>query len=156
MITRLSEHFTLQEALQSQTAAYLGIDNHPDDKMLIELMETAQFMEGVRSALGGKPIIVTSWYRCPDLERAVAGISPGHRLTGHHPLGAAVDFICPGYGSPIDVCLRLRSLADELKIGQLIHEYRKWVHVSRLSVPNPGVNRFLTIDEKGTRSGILA
>ena len=156
MITRLSEHFTLQEATISQTASMLGIDNSPDDKLLLEMMQTAQFMEEIRKALGERPITVTSWYRCPDLERAITGIAPGHLLTGHHPKGAAVDFICPGYGTPLDICLHLKNQADRLGIGQLIYEYRKWVHISRLPVPNPAINRFLTIDEKGTRSGILA
>lgn len=155
MITRLSEHFTLQEATASQTAAMKGIDNTPDTKMLLELMRTAEFMERIRETLGGKVITVTSWYRCRALEEAITHIAPGHLLTGHHPLGAAVDFICPGYGTPLDVCLRLKQEADSLEIGQLIYEYRSWVHVSRLGVPKPEINRFLTIDEKGTRSGIL-
>ena len=99
---RLSAHFTLEEATVSQTAARMGIDNTPDDAMIVEIIKTARFMEGVRSVLG-KPITVTSWYRCPALERVVANIAPGRPLSGHHPLGAAVDFICPGYGTPFEV-----------------------------------------------------
>lgn len=150
---KLSEHFTLLEATTSQTAAYLGIDNTPSAAMEVELMETAAFMEEVREVLGGKPILVTSWYRCPDLERAVAKIKEGAPLTGHHPLGAAVDFICPGFGTPIEVCNHLTRYLEQLKIGQLINEYDRWTHISRLSVPNP-INRVLTIDGLGVRSGI--
>lgn len=156
MITRLSEHFTLQEACVSETAARMGIDNTPDPAMVVEMIKTARFMEGVRAALSSRPIIVTSWYRCDALERVVAGLAPGVKSTGHHPLGAAVDFICPGYGTPLDIALHLRSKADELGIGQLIYEFGRWVHISRLGVPNPLVNRILTIDGRGVRSGIVA
>lgn len=151
---KLSEHFTLQEATVSQTAARMGIDNTPDDAMLQEIIKTATFMEGVRGVLG-KPITVTSWYRCPDLERAVAGVAPGRPLSGHHPLGAAVDFICPGFGSPYQVAMLLASWKDNLGIGQLIYEFGTWVHISRLPVPSP-VNRIITIDTRGCRVGICA
>ena len=151
---KLSEHFTLAEATVSQTAARMGIDNTPDDAMVQEIIKTAQFMEGVRATLG-KPITVTSWYRCSDLERAVAGIAPGRPLSGHHPLGAAVDFICPGYGTPFEVARRLAVWADNLGIGQLIYEFDAWVHISRLPVPNP-INRIITIDTAGCRPGICA
>lgn len=154
-ITRLSEHFTLSEAITSQEAARRWIDNTPSDFMVVELIKTATFMEHIRAALGNRPIIVTSWYRCDALESAITGLSAERRSSGHHPKGAAVDFICPGYGTPLDVALRLRSMVDELGIGQLIYEYGSWIHVSRLGVPNP-INRVLTIDLSGLRTGIVA
>lgn len=150
---KLSEHFSLQEATVSQTAARMGIDNTPDDAMLVELIKTARFMEGVRGVLG-KPITVTSWYRCPDLERAVAGIAPDRPLSGHHPKGAAVDFICPGFGTPYEVAARLSECADQLGIGQLIYEFGAWVHISRL--PVTPINRVITIDSRGCQVGICA
>lgn len=155
MITRLSEHFTMQEATVSETAARMGIDNTPDEVMILELIKTARFMEVVRAALGARPIVVTSWYRCDKLEEAITGLSAEKRSSGHHPKGAAVDFICPGYGTPLDICLHLRGLVDQLGIGQLIYEYGRWVHISRLGVPNHAINRVLTIDHRGVRSGIV-
>lgn len=148
----LSPHFTLYEATVSQTAARMGIDNQPDAEMLTSLRQTAAFMERIRSVLG-HPIVVTSWYRCPELERVVAGIAPGRALSGHHPLGAAVDFICPAYGSPCDVATRLSAMVDPLGIGQLIYEYGAWVHISRL--PVAPVNRIITIDGRGVQVGIV-
>ena len=148
----LSPHFTLQEAIVSETAARMGIDNRPDDVMIAALRTTAQFMERVRSVLG-HPIVVTSWYRCPDLERAITGLAPGRPLSGHHPKGAAVDFICPAYGSPLDVATRLSAMVDPLGVGQLIYEYGAWVHISRL--PVAPVNRIITIDQRGVQVGIV-
>lgn len=148
----LSEHFTLQEATVSQTAARMGIDNTPDDAMIAAMRQTAQFMEHVRDILGA-PITVTSWYRCPELERVVANIAPGRPLSGHHPLGAAVDFICPGYGSPLEIASRLSTMTAALGIGQLIYEFGSWVHISRL--PVAPINRVLTIDQRGIQVGIV-
>lgn len=145
----LSEHFTLAEATVSQTAARQGIDNTPDAQMIDSLRNTAQFMEHVRDILG-KPVVVTSWYRCPDLEAVIA---PGKRAVGHHTLGAAVDFICPGYGSPLEIASRLSTMTAALGIGQLIYEFGSWVHISRL--PVAPVNRILTIDKRGVLVGIV-
>lgn len=147
----LSEHFTLQEATYSKTAIDRGIDNTPSEQMIGALRQTAAFMERVRALLG-HPVTVTSWYRCPDLERIVAKIPAGRALTGHHPLGAAVDFVCPGYGSPLDICTRLVPMIPALGIGQLIYE-GTWVHISRL--PVAAINRVLTIDGRGIQVGIV-
>ena len=153
----LSPHFTLQEAVVSQEAARRGINNQPDDAMLDRIKLTADFMENVRRVLDNKPILVTSWYRCDALERIVAGLSVTQRSSGHHPLGAAVDFHCPGFGSVYEVAVRLADQADVLGIGQLIYEYGSWIHVSRLPVPRPEYNRVLTIASgTGTRTGIQA
>jgi zinc D-Ala-D-Ala carboxypeptidase len=148
----LSPHFTLHEATVSQTAARMGIDNTPTGPLLDAVRQTATFMERVRSVLG-HPIVVTSWYRCPDLERAITGLAPGRPLSGHHPKGAAVDFICPAYGSPLDVATRLSAMVDPLGVGQLIYEYGAWVHISRL--PVAPVNRIITIDQRGVQVGIV-
>lgn len=148
----LSEHFTLQEATVSETAARMGIDNTPSAAMVDELRITALFMERVRAVLG-RPILVTSWYRCAALERVVANIAPGRPLSGHHPLGAAVDFICPGFGTPLAVAQRLATAVDQLRIGQLIYEYGRWVHISRL--PVAPINRVITIDARGVLVGVV-
>ncbi|MCZ2110986.1 MAG: peptidase M15 [Dehalococcoidia bacterium] len=146
---KLSEHFTLEEATVSQTAARLGIDNQPDELMLGELRITAAFMEDVRRVLGNRPITVTSWYRCPALEQAIA---PNSGSSGHHPKGGAVDFICPGFGSPYEVACALAT--SKVKFGQLIYEYRSWIHISRIPVEKP-INRIITIDHMGVIPGII-
>lgn len=145
---QLSPHFSLQEAITSQTAARLGIDNNPTSAMLEELRKTAVFMEMVRTALGNRPIIVTSWYRCPALEAAIVG---RENSQGHHPLGAAVDFICPSFGTPLQVAQCLAT-APNLSFGQLIYEFGAWVHISRL--PVSPINRIITIDKLGVAVGI--
>lgn len=115
----LSPHFSLEEMTVTQVR---GADNTPPLKVIDTLKDTALRMEGVRSALGGKPIIVTSGYRSPLVNRTVGG-SP----TSAHMSGRAVDFIAPGFGLPLVICRAI--LAAKIKFDQMIEE-GTWVHIS--------------------------
>src|SRR5699024_9618023 len=123
MSERLSEHFTLQEAVRSATATRKGIDNVPDAVELERLRDTAQRMERIRAVLGDNPIHVNSWFRCEELNAAVGGVS-----NSAHRLGYAVDFVCPSYGTPLNIARRL--VAARVAFDQLIYEYGRWLHVS--------------------------
>lgn len=124
----LSPHFTLEEFCVSEWAARAGVSNIPDSEALLaNLKRTAAALEVARYALGA-PITVTSGYRSPEVNRAVGGVS-----TSAHQSGCAVDFICPGFGSPLAVAQKLMSV-EALEFDQLIHEYGRWVH---LGVPAP-------------------
>lgn len=152
---QLSPHFTLQEAIISETAARAGVNNTPDASLLFEIQKTAIWMEQIREALGNKVIIVTSWYRCLELEAAITkqSLEKVKFSQGHHPKGAAVDFICPSFGVPYEVAFSLSKQVQTLEIGQLCYEYN-WIHISRLRIPNP-INRVITGNEKGWQVGIV-
>jgi len=94
------------------------------------------------------PIIITSGYRCQQLNTAI-----GSRPTSDHVQGFAVDFKAPAFGTPLDICKALESVMHVLDIGQLILEYDSWVHVSVKS-PLKDINRVLTISRAGTVPGI--
>lgn len=115
---KLSTHFTLAEATKTSQP----YDNSPDPGDLDTLIKTALLMEEVRLALGGLPVIVTSWYRNERVNRAVGGVP-----NSQHRLGEAVDFICPRYGSPRDVVMNLSK--SDIPFDQLILE-PTWVHIS--------------------------
>lgn len=117
----LSDHFTLAEALASETAARLGIENDPPPDVLDNLKATAAKLETVRTLLG-HPIRISSWYRCPDLNAAVGGAP-----TSAHQHGWAVDFTCPEFGTPLDIVRAIE--ASGLVFDQCIQEGR-WVHLS--------------------------
>jgi len=68
----LTNHFSLQELTNSATAKRLKIDNTPSDLIIKELQEVANMLEKIRIVYG-KPIIVTSGYRCPKLNNVVGG-----------------------------------------------------------------------------------
>ena len=146
---RLTPHFTLSEFTDSQTAARMGLDNVPliGSPERTNVQRTAELMEQVRSILHDKPILISSGYRSPPVNTAVGG-----SRDSAHMLGLAVDFTCPGFGTPIEICHALVPYLDVLEIDQLIHEHRTWVHLG-LSVDEPRMMA-LTIDSSGTRHGI--
>jgi zinc D-Ala-D-Ala carboxypeptidase len=147
-MTKLTEHFALEEFTDSQTAARQGINNVPpaSSQERKNIQRTAEVMEDVRSILGHKPILISSGYRSPQVNAAVGGSK-----TSAHMSGLAADFTCPGYGKPIAVCKKLHPHMKELGIDQLIHEYDTWIHLG-LSAGAPR-HQALTIDSKGTRTG---
>ena len=122
----MMEYFTMGEFIRSDTAAKLGIDNRckmehvPNIKALV-----ANVLDPLRKAYG-KPIRITSGFRCPKLNKAVGG-SP----TSQHVSGMAADIV----GTPNTVAENTRLFyliqSLELPFDQLIDEKgMRWVHVS--------------------------
>ncbi|MBS3998467.1 MAG: peptidase M15A [Hydrogenophaga sp.] len=147
---KLTPHFTLAELTASATAQRLRIDNTPPGDVAQRLLYTAEMLERIRATLG-VPVIVTSAYRGPVLNRAVGGVSSSDHMTGE-----AADIVAPRYGTPYAVAALLAPLVSTLGIGQLILEGiggKQWVHVSTRP-PQRAVNRILTITATGVRSGI--
>ncbi|MDP2214990.1 D-Ala-D-Ala carboxypeptidase family metallohydrolase [Phenylobacterium sp.] len=119
---QLSPHFHLSEFTVSQEAARRGIDNTPPAVLIPRLKLTAQHLELARTILGGHPIILTSGYRCDELNTAING-----SRTSAHMRGDAADFICPRFGSPLAIC-RALAVQKDLPFDQLIEE-GTWVHL---------------------------
>ena len=136
----LTPHFTLDEFIISQTAAREGIDNTPDERTTATLKYTATIMEDIRS-LFGRPIVISSGYRSPALNKRVKGAKNSDHLTG-----SAVDFTVPGV--PLREVID-RIIGSTIQFKQIIHEFDSWVHIS---VPR-GLNtrQALIIDDNGTR-----
>lgn len=122
-MTKLSEHFTLEELVRSDTASARGIDNTPDADVVGRLTRSALLLEQVGAALGGRPIDIYSGYRSPALNKAVGGSS-----TSAHCLGYAIDLHCASAGSPFDVCNAIVKAG--IAFDQLIHEFGRWTHIS--------------------------
>jgi hypothetical protein len=119
---QLSDHFALEELTFSSTAVRQGIDNQAPPEVVTHLTILAQTMEKVRTLLGGKPIHVDSGYRCPELNKAVGGVSNSAHLAGY-----AIDFICPDYGTPLDIVHAIDG--SDIDFDQCIQE-GTWVHLS--------------------------
>lgn len=150
---RLTPNFTLAEFERSGLAARRGIDNRLPKSLTVDAVETAEMMEAIRSHLSdlaGKPIPiqVTSGYRCLELNRLL-----GSKDTSDHVRMESVDFVAPSFGTPYQVCTALAPVLDELGIGQVIHEFGEWIHVSR-SKPTRQANRVITISKAGVQLGI--
>ena len=140
----LTPHFTIEELTASQAAGRYGLDNTPPPEMVAALKRTADLLEEVRALLG-KPVLVSSGYRSPSVNRAVGGAA-----NSAHMLGCAADFSSPSFGSPLDIC---RAIArSDIAFDQVIHEFRAWVHIAW--APQPRM-MLLTIDSAGTRPGLV-
>jgi hypothetical protein len=149
--TPLSAHFTLEELTASETADRHGIDNTPSPEHLENLKRLAEFLETVKAALGGKPVMINSAYRGPAVNEKVGGSK-----SSQHMIGCAADLRIPGM-NPDQVC---RAIIEAgLPFDQLIREFYDpekvaggWTHIS---VPNTKEmtprRQALIIDKSGTR-----
>jgi uncharacterized protein YcbK (DUF882 family) len=123
---RLSKNFTLEEFERSDTAKRLKIDNHVPQFAVPRLRTLCEkVLQPVRDHFG-VPIIITSGYRCPDLNDAVKGAT-----SSQHMKGEAADFKIRAQNIKLyDIYL---WMVDNLQFDQLIWEVRpnsKWIHVS--------------------------
>jgi len=134
----ITPHFTVDEVIFSDTALRLGIINSPPAEIEGAILRTAQGAEEVRELLGGFPMHINSWYRCPALNKAVGGAA-----NSQHMAGEAIDFTCKAFGPPHAIVAHLAAHADLLGFDQLIEEFGSWVHVSFVSSnPRRQVLRF--------------
>lgn len=146
----MTPHFTLRELTASSTAQRLKLDNTPTAAHLASLQDTAELLERVREVLG-VPVIVTSGYRSPAVNKAVGGVT-----SSDHASGQAADIVAPKFGAPYEVAKTLSRHVDDLEIGQLIYESiggKSWVHISTRKPAKP-INRVITITGKGAQAGI--
>ena len=117
------KYFKLSEFINSATAKRLGIANIPTFEVVDNLNCLADYLDGIREKIG-KPILVSSGYRCPMLNKAVGGV-----VNSQHQKGLAADLVCADMES-LEKVLRETGGFD-----QLIKEHRKgsksfWFHVS--------------------------
>lgn len=149
----LSPHFTLEEFIQSDTASRLGINNTLSDDLYDDARKTCELLERIRlhlSRTAGRivPIHVTSGYRCLALNRAI-----GSKDSSDHIKAMAADIKAPDFGTPLEVARALVPVMTKIGIGQMLYEFRDWVHIST-RVPDKAINRILTVTAAGYQIGI--
>jgi hypothetical protein len=124
----LSKNFTLNELTKSETAIRLDIDNTPNDEQIESLRLLCEnILQPVRDHFG-KPVKISSGFRCPAVNQATGGSA-----TSDHCKGQAVDFEIDGLPNP-DVA---QWIMDNLDYTQLILEFYTqgqpnsgWIHCS--------------------------
>ena len=136
---KLSKYFDLRELIFSKIAEDHGIDNAPTPEILEKLKYTAGQLDKVRELLG-KPVNVSSGYRCLQVNRRL-----GSKDSSQHLKGEAVDFKCELFGSPKKVFDKVRE--SNIQFDQLILEFNSWVHIS--FVKEGGRRECLIIDRFG-------
>lgn len=122
----LSKHFTLDELIKSPTAQRKNIKNIPNAEELENLQRLVDnILEPLRQHYG-RPIIITSGYRCEKLNKLVGGSATSqHRLGQAADIRSVSDHICDNK--------EIFDMIQEMNLpfDQLIDEYDyDWVHVS--------------------------
>ena len=136
----ISKHISDREGVYSTTATRRGIDNTPDKEHLDNMKLLAQkIFEPLRKWVGG-PIRINSFYRGPELNKAIGGSSKSQ-----HCKGQAMDIDDNG-------CHKTNAemyawIKDNVEFDQMIWEFGdddnpNWVHVSYVS-PEENRNRCL-------------
>jgi hypothetical protein len=137
----LTKNFTLEELTITDHREF---DNTPNEAERANLVRLAGFLELVKVALGGKPVMVNSAFRSKKVNDAV-----GSKDTSQHRVGCAVDIRVPGM-TPDEVVKAV--ITAKLPFDQLIREFDRWTHIS---VPNSPTGKprgqTLIIDKTGTR-----
>ena len=127
----ISEHISYREGTFSVTAKRLGIENEPDEKQLENMRLLAEkIFEPLRKYVG-KPIKINSFFRSPDLNKAIGGSSKSQ-----HCRGQAID-IDDTYGNMKNYGM-YNFIKENLDFDQMIWEFGDdenpdWVHVSYVS-----------------------
>ena len=133
----MTPHFTLAELTAT---SHRQFDNTPNEAETANLQKLAEFLERVKEALDGKPIMINSAFRSKQVNDSV-----GSKDTSQHRTGCAADFKVPGM-TP-DAVVRA-IMAAGLPFDQIIREFDAWTHVSISDKPR---RQALIIDRAGTR-----
>lgn len=125
---KITEHITYHEACHSFTAKRLGIPNTPSEYQMWNMVVLAtEVFEPLRKWVGG-PIKINSFFRSPDLNRAIGGSTKSQ-----HCEGRAID-LDDVYGHKTNAEM-FEYISKNLDYDQLIWEFGDdnnpdWVHVS--------------------------
>ena len=133
----MTEHFTLAELTAT---SHRQFDNTPNEAETANLQRLAEFLEQVKTALDGKPIMINSAFRSKQVNDSV-----GSKDTSQHRTGCAADFKVPGM-TP-DAVVRA-IIAAGLPYDQIIREFDAWTHISISDKPR---QQALIIDKQGVR-----
>ena len=132
----ISDHISFKEFVKSNTAQRLGIENKPGAYEVKNARDLAfHVFEPLRKWVGG-PIRINSFFRSPDLNKAIGGSKKSQ-----HCYGQAMDLDdTHGFKTNAEM---FNYIKDNLDYDQLIWEFGTdenpdWVHVSYVG---PGKNR---------------
>lgn len=125
---RISKHVSYKEGVYSNTAERLGLKNDPSDDNLFNMIKIAEnIFEPLRMHVGA-PIKINSFYRGPELNKAIGGSAKSQ-----HCHGQAIDIDDTfGHASNKEMFNWIKA---NLNFDQMIWEFGtdenpNWVHVS--------------------------
>ena len=117
-------YFTIKELEHSNKAVKLGIDNTIPNDLLKNANVLISTLNVIREAYG-KPITISSGYRCKDLNKAVNG-----EKTSAHLMAHAADITCDNNKKLYQLIIDLRK-SGKIKYDQNMNEKNyTWIHIS--------------------------
>ena len=125
------KHFSIRELSRSETASRKGINNTPNSAIVSALTALIDNVLDPLREKWGAPIIVTSGYRCPALNRAIGGASGSQ-----HTKGEAADIRTLSDSREDNMKLLKYLLDSGIEFDQVIAENvdgagrPDWIHVS--------------------------
>ena len=128
---KISKHISYKEGVYSRTAQRLGIDNNPSQYELTNMQVVAENIFEPLREWAGSPIKINSFFRSPELNKAIGGSSKSQ-----HCEGRAID-IDDVYGYKTNAEM-YAWIKENLDFDQMIWEFGTdknpdWVHVSYVS-----------------------
>lgn len=151
MSEKISEHFTLEELIYSDTAKLKGINNTPDEIHKKVLKHTAEYMlEPLRKLLNEHyktynnkkidhiGIKITSGYRCSKLNTSIGSKDTSQHIKGEACDMEAIIYFIDGTKTKLPYTelynfIKQSVKANKISIDQLIQEKSGnavWVHAS--------------------------
>jgi len=127
----ISKHISDKESVYSRTALRLGIENKPNNEQLASMKLLAEeVFEPLRAYVGG-PIKINSFFRSPELNKAIGG-----SVKSQHCHGQAID-LDDTFGRCTNAEM-YEFIKKHLDFDQMIWEFGDdenpdWVHVSYVS-----------------------
>lgn len=142
---QLTANFSLEELTRSEAADRNGWDNIPNEQEIANLKRLAELLQQVKTAVGGKPVMINSGFRSKRVNDAV-----GSKDSSQHRLGCAADIRVPGMKprEVVEACI-----AAGVPFDQIILEFDSWTHISVPNTPEfkPRGSK-LIIDRSGTKT----
>lgn len=121
----MAKYFKLSELTYSSTAKKYGIDNTPNEEEKAHLEELMDFADGMR-ACWGTALIVTSGFRCEELNTKVGGAK-----TSAHRVGYAVD-MKPANNKTLQFFEKMKEYLKDKDFDELLLESNSkgsvWCH----------------------------
>ena len=128
---KISKNISYKEGVYSITADRLGLENKPTEEHLANMKEVAEKVFQPLRTWVNAPIKINSFYRSPELNKAIGGSSKSQ-----HCKGQAMDIDDTyGHATNADMFMYIR---ENLDFDQMIWEFGTddnpdWVHISYVS-----------------------
>lgn len=141
----MGRYFTQKELIASTEAYKRKIDNTPSEEIKEHLEELIEFMDGIRKAWGSA-IIVTSGYRCTELNEAIGGAKKSAHQTGY-----AVDCV-PANNRKKEFFEFCKEYLKDRDFDELLFERNSrgsiWCHIALKSIDGKQRKKIKVLETK--------